>query len=132
MLFRSPAEVAGLLARVCELPLPLVVWTGLAQQAWAPPGAWGGDLRRLLRPGGWSLAWLQEGRLGLGRDLIVLGPEGSGVPGTLGPFLVQALLALRTGSTRPEAALALGQLPYGPIGPMLLAASGPGDRKSVA
>ncbi len=117
---RSPAQVAGLLARNLAFPLPLLVWPGLSGPAWTPPGPWGGEVRRiLLSPG--DLSWLQGGRVFMGKRFLLLAPPGASPPLDL-PGLVTELLVLlgKGGERAKEAALALGQAPFLPVGEFFL------------
>ncbi len=121
---RTPAQVGGLLERNLSFPLPLLVWPGFSGRAWAPLLSWGGPVRNILLSRE-ELPWLAGGRVLLRRSCILLVPPGAHPPKDPAS-LVTALLGMlaRGDSLAREAALALGQVPFLPLGDFLLQESG--------
>jgi len=121
---RTPPQVGGLLSRTLFFPLPLLVWPGFSGRSWAPSLSWGGEVRKLLFPKGDS-SWLQGGRVLLRKDCLLLVPPGIHPKGGLESLVPELLRLLgRKGPGAREAALALGQVPFLPMGEFLLQEGG--------
>ncbi len=121
---RTPAQVGGLLARNLSFPLPLLVWPGFSRETYTPRLSWGGEVRKLLLAQANS-AWLLGGRLALGKNYLLLLPPGIRPPKDC-PSLVVSLLQVlaRRDSLSREAALALGEVPFLPMGEFFLLEAG--------